>query len=61
MVTKTKLLCPACGADRELIKQMLEEAPVREPEAENRAIARVIIGNCKECQRYFRDGGKTCQ
>lgn len=59
-----KIVCPACGVNREALKEMLQESPVLEDngygwkvlvESENHATARLIISNCKSCLQYFEE------
>ena len=58
MVVAQKVICDKCGADRNVLKEMLGEAPewlnkFHWIEPENHAYARLIIENCPECKEYF--------
>ena len=43
--------CPKCGANRDLLKEMLAEKPEGLLETENHTTARIIVGNCSECKK----------
>ena len=54
MITLIKDLCVECGANRELLREMIQEDRIDNLETENHAQARIILDNCESCSEALK-------
>ncbi len=45
------MLCPSCGCNQDLLREMLTEPPG----TTNHAMASIIVDNCKTCQQAIKE------